>query len=48
MGYTVEIQKEFLMTEVIRKVRRVIDLTVSDPRIEAPEKWKMGPEALYK
>ena len=48
MGYTVEIQKEFLMTEVLRKVRRVIDLTVSDPRIEAPEKWKKGPEELYK
>lgn len=48
MGYTVEIQKEFLMTEVLRKVRRVIDLTVSDPRIESPGKWKKGPEELYK
>ncbi len=48
MPYTLEIQKEFILTCVIHKVPRSLDILVADPRIEAPEVWKKGPEELYK
>lgn len=48
MPYTLEVQKEFIFTCVIKKVPRRLDVLVDDPRIEAPEAWKKGPEELYK
>ena len=48
MTYTLEIQKEFILTSVLKKVPRRLDILVDDPRIEAPEIWKKGPEELYK
>lgn len=48
MTYTLEIQKEFILTCVLKKVPRRLDILVDDPRIEAPEIWKKGPEELYK
>ena len=48
MPYTLEVQKEFMLTCVMRKVPRTLDLLIDDPRIEAPEIWKKGPEELYK
>ncbi|MBP5539454.1 MAG: alpha/beta hydrolase [Bacteroidales bacterium] len=48
MPYTLEVQKEFILTCVMRKVPRRLDILIDDPRIEAPEIWKKGPEELYK
>ena len=48
MPYTVEVQKEFILTCVLKKVARTLDILIDDPRIEAPEIWKKGPEDLYK
>ena len=48
MPYTVEVQKEFILTCVLKKVARTLDVMIDDPRIEAPEIWKKGPEELYK
>lgn len=48
MSWTLPLQLQFLMTNVIRQVPSVLDVSVSDPRIEAPEQWKRGPEAFYK
>jgi len=48
MPYTVEVQKEFILTCVLKKVPRTLDILIDDPRIEAPEIWKKGPEELYK
>lgn len=48
MPWTLPLQLQFLMTNVIKGVSSVIDTTVDDPRIEAPEEWKRGPEAFYK
>lgn len=48
MTYTLEIQKEFILTCVLKKVARTLDILIDDPRIEAPEIWKKGPEELYK
>lgn len=48
MPYTVEVQKEFIRTCVLKKVARTLDILIDDPRIEAPAIWKKGPEELYK
>lgn len=48
MPYTLEVQKEFILTCVLKKVARRLEILVDDPRIEAPEIWKKGPEELYK
>ena len=48
MPYTLEVQKEFILTCVLKKVARTLDILIDDPRIEAPEIWKKGPEELYK
>ena len=48
MPWSLPLQLQFLATNVIRGIPSIIDVTVSDPRIEAPEKWKQGPEAFYK
>lgn len=47
MSWSLPLQLQFLATNVIRGIPSVVDVTVSDPRIETSEKWKRGPEAFY-